>query len=287
MVPRCTILLASMVLLLIPMTIFVDYFSTNAANTNLTEEQLIQIEKEPIPTLENCIQRQDFNPGDLCDSFYHHLDGKCKRLDYLPSYCGTVVKYNFSASVHALKLSTAQECTQDPPLPNETELVKICKQYVNFDSRYYLLPPELGINSIDKIGNESKTVNVEEFLKSQVDKSVNLNENPVLITINFTIKNPSIGGIHVEGITLNVLQKGKTILSDQIGSSQAYCASNYVGCVSYGIEGLNNYEIVMESKAEPGSVDLNDSKYLVNGSLDYKYDNSNEILSKSFSMNYP
>ena len=104
-------------------------------------------------------------------------------------------------------------------------------------------------------------------MKSQVEKSANINKNPVLVTTNMTIKNRSIGGIHVEGISFSVLQNGKTILSDHIGSTQDRCASNYIGCVSYGIEGLTNYEIVRESNAEAGKIDINNLKYSVNGSL--------------------
>ena len=253
----------------------------------LTQEELIQIENEPILTLNNCMNRQDFNRGDLCDSFYQHLDGKCKRLDYLPSYCGTVIRYNLSAFIYAAGLSIKEGCLQKPPMPNETEFVKICKDYVDFDSRYYLVPPELKINSVSVRSNESVALSLEEFLKSKAEETADINENPALVTVNMTVKNRSIGGIHVESISFSIIQKGKTILSDSIGSSQDFCSSKYIGCVSYAIDGLTNYQIIRESKAEAGKIDLNDPKFMVNGSFNYKYDNSGKMMSESFSVAYP
>jgi hypothetical protein len=120
-----------------------------------------------------------------------------------------------------------------------------------------------------------------------VEKTVNINKNPVLVTTNITIKNRSIGGIHVDGISFSILQNGKTILSDEIGSPRERCATNYIGCVSYGIEGLADYQIIRESKAEAGKVDLNNSKYSINGTLNYKHDDSNKLLSTQFLLDYP
>lgn len=258
-----------------------------STNRTLTHEELNQIEKEPIFTLENCEDRSDFDPNGLCLAYYKHLQGKCSRLDFLPTYCGAVVKYNFSASVYQLNRSIQQQCIQELPLPNQTELVKICKDYLIFGSEYYVVPPEVKINRIDIKSNESSALSVEEFLKKQASKSTDINDNPVLVTLNMTIKNRSIGGIHVEGISYDIIQKGNVVLSDRIGSSQESCVSNYIGCVSYSIGGLTDYPIVREVDVSPGSVDLNDPKYLVNGTMEYENDNSGQLTTQMFSAKYP
>jgi len=126
-------------------------------------------------------------------------------------------------------------------------------------------------------------------ITSQVNKTKEPNKNPVLVIIDFAIKNPNIGRIHVQDITFNGSQKENEIFNDHIGStSTSSCSgSNYIGCVSYPIEGLTTYHIIRETEVQPRKIDLHDSKYLINASLDYKYDDSGAILSKSFSINYP
>ena len=257
-------------------------------NRTLTQEELSQIEKEPITTVGNCEARFDFDQGDLCFAFYEYLEDKCYRLDYLPSYCGAVISYNSTRTTYIQLQLTKRECEQNPPLPHDTEGVKRCIAYVEFDSLYNSMPHELRISNIEVQGNNTKTLSVEEFLKSQVNKTVQINKTPVMVKIDIEIKNPNIGGIEIEDIFLNVSQKEDKILSDRIGSSGTSCGgANYIGCVSYPIEGLTDYHVIREVQVEPGKIDLNDSKYMVNGSLDYKYDNSEKKLSKSFSVTYP
>jgi hypothetical protein len=282
-------LLISVVVLFVPIiTTSGDFYLNSQESTrSLTQEEIHQIENEPIATLENCRTRSDFDPGGLCLAFYEYLESKCFRLEFLPSYCGAVARYNDTASAYALSHSMAEQCRQNPPpLPNDTEGIKKCIGSIQFDSRYNTMPPELKISSIDVQDNESKTVSVEDYLKSQVNKTTELNRNPILVKIDFSIENPNIGRIHVQEISFNVSQKGNMVLYDRIGSTDPTSCGGF-GCISYPINGLTTYHIVRENEAQPGKIDLHDSKYLINAILDYKHDNSEEILSKSFALGYP
>jgi len=287
-------ILISVVVLFIPVIMTSDDFSRSAAMTgrSLTQEEINQIEKEPITTLGNCRNRSDFDPRGLCFTFYEYLESKCSRLEFLPSYCGAVASYNRTASLYARINSMPtikQQCIQDPPLPNDTEGIKKCIGYVQFDSRYNTMPPELIIRRIEVQDNDSRTLNVQEYMKSQVNKTNEPNKDTVLVKIDIAVKNPNIGPIHVEDISLNVSQKENQIISDRINSSpQNLCTgSNYIGCISYPIKGLTSYDILREIQVQTGKMDLNDSKYLINATLGYKFDNSEVIQSKSFSINYP
>ena len=274
-------------LILVTISLIIYSVPSNAVNGSLSQEQINQIEEEPITIMRNCELRFDFDQAGLCFAFYQYLEGKCFRLDFLPSYCGTVVTYNTTRTQYIQIKITQTECEENPPLPEDTEGVKRCVAFVDFDSRYYSMPPGLKIADVEVKSNESKILSVEEFLKSQVNKTVEINKNPILFRVDFEIENPNVGGIEIMEIAFNVSQKETTVFSDRIGSSGPSCGGlNYIGCVSYPIEGLTNYHVIREIQIPPSKIDLNDSKYRVDVILDYKY-NSSQILTKSFTINYP
>ena len=217
----------------------------------------------------------------MCDSSYQYLIDKCRRLDNLPSYCNTMLLD------YGINRLAQRQCILNPPLPNDTKGVKNCIKYIDFDSTYYHLPPKLIITGIDIEGNENKTLELEQILKGQIDNTTDRNNKSVIVRTNFTIENPGINGIHVIGISFNIIQNGNKILSDRSSGLDPKCLTNYIGCTEYEIDGLTSYPILIESKAQSGNISFKDSKYLVNGYFDYKYDDSNTVVTKSFATNYP
>ena len=97
------------------------------AQNNLSEEQIKEVEKDPISIVEGCSYRVGLklDPGKLCDSFSTYLHGKCERLDNLPDYCGPV-------AVYYPKRIVQKECISDTPLPNDILGIKRCIDYINF-----------------------------------------------------------------------------------------------------------------------------------------------------------
>jgi hypothetical protein len=113
------------------------------AQNTLSEEQIKEVEKDPVSIVEGCSYRVGLklDPGKLCDSFSTYLHDKCERLDNLPDYCGPV-------AVYYPKRVIQKECISDTPLPNDILGIKTCYQYFIFNSTYSKLPLNLTLKYI-------------------------------------------------------------------------------------------------------------------------------------------
>jgi hypothetical protein len=113
------------------------------AQNTLNEEQIKEVEKDPVSIVDGCGYRVGLksDPGKLCDSFSTYLHDKCERLDNLPEYCGVV-------AVYYPKRIAQQECMSNIPLPNDTLGIKSCIDYIIFNSTYSNLPLKLTLKQI-------------------------------------------------------------------------------------------------------------------------------------------
>ena len=113
------------------------------AQNTLNEEQIKEVEKDPISIVDGCSYRVGLklDPGKLCDAFSSYLHDKCERLDNLPDYCGVV-------AVYYPKRIAQKECMSNTPLPNDTLGIKSCIDYIVFNSTYSKLPPILTLKQI-------------------------------------------------------------------------------------------------------------------------------------------
>jgi hypothetical protein len=113
------------------------------AQNTLNEEQIKEVEKDPISIVDGCSYRVGLklDPGELCDSFSNYLHDKCERLDNLPDYCGPVAVYH-------PKRTAQKECMSNTPLPNDTLGIKSCIDYIVFNSTYSKLPLNIKLNYI-------------------------------------------------------------------------------------------------------------------------------------------
>ena len=113
------------------------------AQNTLSEEQIKEVEKDPVSIVEGCSYRigLKLDPGKLCDSFFTYLHDKCERLDNLPDYCGAVASYYPKRSVQ-------KECMSNIPLPDDALRIKTCFDHIVFNSIYSKLPLNLTLEDI-------------------------------------------------------------------------------------------------------------------------------------------
>ena len=113
------------------------------AQNTLNEEQIKEVEKDPVSIIEGCSYRLGLklDPGKLCDAFSTYLHDKCERLDNLPNYCGPVAAYY-------PKRIDQKECMSKIPLPDDIRGIKTCFNYIVFNSTYSKLPLNFTLEDI-------------------------------------------------------------------------------------------------------------------------------------------
>ena len=199
------------------------------AQNTLSEEQIKEVEKDPISIVEGCSYRVGLklDPGKLCDSFSTYLHDKCERLDNLPDYCGPV-------AVYYPKRTAQKECMTNTPLPNDTLGIKSCIEYIIFDSSYSQLPMKLTL------------------------KDISFDSHFVTFYVKFSAFNPNTLPKNMVNISYIATKQGNEIASGTIGDDyiEPLATKNFTilgGDIS--TSELNNIQI--------------DTPYQVNGTFSY------------------
>ena len=158
------------------------------AQNTLNEEQIKEVEKDPVGIVEGCSYRVGLklDPGKLCNSFSMYLHDKCERLDNLPEYCGTV-------AIYYPKRIAQKECMSNTPLPNDTIGIKSCIEYIVFNSTYSKLPLNLTL------------------------RDILFDSHFVTFLVIFSAHNPNTLPQKLEYITYVATKQGKEIASGTIG----------------------------------------------------------------------
>ena len=170
-----------------------NLYAQNTGST-LTQEQINEVEKNPIDILSGCNSRVDsrLDAGNLCDSFSTYLDDKCKRLDNIPDYCGVV-------GVYLPKRVIQKDCISNPPLETDVKRSERCVDYIPID-----FPIPLNF----KVEIEKGSLSTE---------------------VTFSVHNPNPHVVTVRDISYNIARNGENWGSGEIN----YGNAEFLDCTSY------------------------------------------------------